>query len=479
MGATRIISTVGPGTSGAIILDPTDFDGALKQTITDVQAMANALDELGKAIKPQGTLYVAPYYCQVDGSEVAIQLNAANDGVSFRFTPKNDLGITTWAFHVAAVATQGNATISLYDVTTGTPTLVTDYEGGGSSTILVDSTGWFSGEFTSVQLYRGRTYEWRINGEAGADFSLSGRRWNTTQGSMFPDGCSSETTTDNWSSTSDLTQNSKPALLNFMLNVTEPSKGVFIPSQLFYARKTGQYIYIPDSGLVSIPEAGVALDLSGATADTLYYVYGYDSSGLTLEYSATGTAITDGIKHKSGDTTKVFLGLIYPKQILGSGYQGPVDIDDRRLVAYPGRDVTLNKLCPYHANTLQTVSTGAWTILGSTATDYRVEFLLLPDDIVSIQFDSVCSQSRILSLAIDSTTEPYPHVKAAGSNDNSNESLVAAFSGKLSPGFHYSVPMLYNSFGSDIYALLYYHEDNTGQKRMARSGSVGGIRNAA
>lgn len=54
-----------------------------------------------------------------------------------------------------------------------------------------------------------------------------------------------------------------------------------------------------------------SLSLSGNSANTSYYVYIYDNAGtLTLELSATGIALQDGILVKSGDATKRYLGHI-------------------------------------------------------------------------------------------------------------------------------------------------------------------------
>lgn len=81
-----------------------------------------------------------------------------------------------------------------------------------------------------------------------------------------------------------------------------------------------------------IPSPGPTISNSGLAADTLHYVYAFDSSGtLTLEISTTGHA-TDadtGVEIKSGDATRSLVGMLRT----GAGSPGIfVDSTTRRLL---------------------------------------------------------------------------------------------------------------------------------------------------
>jgi len=79
----------------------------------------------------------------------------------------------------------------------------------------------------------------------------------------------------------------------------------------------GNLVPIKDSDgwfLRQIASAGITLAVTGLSVDTFYRIYAFDSSGtVTLEASTTGTAIdTDtGVRIKSGDATRTFVGIAY------------------------------------------------------------------------------------------------------------------------------------------------------------------------
>ncbi|MEJ2719488.1 MAG: choice-of-anchor R domain-containing protein, partial [Deltaproteobacteria bacterium] len=303
---------------------------------------------------PNGRLEVPGAYLQT-GSDTAVQLNAAADWAAQKICPRTDWQLNALAWYVTAVAAEGNAAIKLFSddgAADSNPdsaiATLSDSFGSGDA---ADVWRWDDG-FTPCQLQRGKTYWLVFQGTDGADFSLSCRRWNTNVGSMFPDETpAAKISTDGGSSWSALTQGSKPAILNIVLNA---SANIVPP--LIYGRYNGQYVYLPGMGVREIPDAGVSLACDALTADTLYYVYLYDNSGtLTLEASATVPTLSEGILVKTGATTRRYLGMIYPRELYndGTGYQGPVDCMDSRLVLnhYNRAPKTLGKLCPYSANT--------------------------------------------------------------------------------------------------------------------------------
>lgn len=65
--------------------------------------------------------------------------------------------------------------------------------------------------------------------------------------------------------------------------------------------------------LQQVPSAGVTASNSGLSANTVYYVYAYMSSGaMALEMSATGHSqdATTGVETKTGDTSRTLVGMI-------------------------------------------------------------------------------------------------------------------------------------------------------------------------
>jgi hypothetical protein len=85
-------------------------------------------------------------------------------------------------------------------------------------------------------------------------------------------------------------------------------------SVLTLARVGAGLVYIPGYGIATIPSAGVTLTAASLTASTLYYIYLYmNGSTLTLEASTTShaTDATTGIQIKSGDNTRLFVGMEY------------------------------------------------------------------------------------------------------------------------------------------------------------------------
>ena len=325
----------------------------------------------------QGRLEVLPAYYQTS-SDQAVQLDAGNDGVNIKWTQPVDCELTSLSVYITAVATQGVMDINLYDITSGTAELESAL---GELDCGADADTWVRHTFTAVQLYRNKRYELRVNGTDGDDFSLSARRWNTALGSMFPDTCSSETTTDDWTGTAALQQDSKDALLNIILNSVASDH---VP-QLTFGRYNGAYIDIPGGGLQTIPEAGVTLDCSALTADTLYYIYIYNSSGtLTLEASTTGTALSGGVEVQSGATNKRYVGRIMARTLI-STHEGPVDVVDRREVVnvHNGVIKTVGKFCPYSSNTADADLDTSWEKWNADSEDYRFYLLLeKPTDIL-------------------------------------------------------------------------------------------------
>jgi hypothetical protein len=102
-----------------------------------------------------------------------------------------------------------------------------------------------------------------------------------------------------------------------------------------YGRFSGRHIPLYDASTWSpavIPEAGFSCNCEALLPSTMYQVYAYDHEGtLFLDVTGTSRGGQDGIEVKSDDPSRRFVGVIGVDQIQ-TGYQGPVDTPDARLV---------------------------------------------------------------------------------------------------------------------------------------------------
>jgi hypothetical protein len=400
------------------------------------------IDNLILMAKDQGHLFVPPAYYQV-ASDQAVQLNAAADWIAQKIIPECDFELSSLAWYVTAVGTEGDGTLELYshDATNDQPdsslaTLATTGSGDTADTWIAATIS------TAQQLYAGKIYWIVLKGAASVDFSASTRRWNTAQGSMFPDSMpSAKYSTDSGSTWSACEQDSKPALMNLILN---PVPTDLVPS-LYYGRSTGKYV-ITTAGPEEIPVAGISLDCSDLTADTLNYVY--LTTALALEASTTTwTRNSDGLMVKVGDTTKKFVGLIYPKDILGSGDQAPVDCMDRRLVAYKGMQKTIGKYNPYVLDTSETGAIAERQFKNNN--DWKAEFI--GNAIVSLRcgYYRGTSAWSYCGIGIDSTTT-HPKCEKVGGYSQYTGSTSCLDVDGLDLGYHYAFPIIYAAASSNI-----------------------------
>jgi hypothetical protein len=250
----------------------------------------------------------------------------------------------------------------------------------------------------SEQLQRHTRVALVFSGSDGADVSLSVRRWNTAQGSMFPDGCVTKTDlgTGFWTQAE---QESKPALLNIVLNSTANH----VP-KLMYGRKMGRYLYLPGPGNTEIQSEGASLVCDALTASvdhtnfTLYWIYGYVVDGvLTLEASTTTPACTDdteGIEVKSTATTRRLLGAMCVKNLV-STHQGPVDVGDWRGLAWRGRELSIYKYSPFASITTQSLATTNIFQKWNTDDAYKVVFLGISGMRVKVFMSAACGSGGV------------------------------------------------------------------------------------
>ena len=86
-------------------------------------------------------------------------------------------------------------------------------------------------------------------------------------------------------------------------------------SNLRLIREKGFRLLFPNNELVPIPIAGATLAATGLTPGTFYYIYGYkNSTEVALEAATTAPTVDadTGIKHKTGDESRVLVGAAVP-----------------------------------------------------------------------------------------------------------------------------------------------------------------------
>jgi hypothetical protein len=185
-----------------------------------------------------------------------------------------------------------------------------------------------------------------------------------------------------------------------------------------------------------------AVSLASAADTTLtvigvWQVYAYDANadGVldTLEFSATGhTTDAFGVEVKSGDTTRVFVGIV----AIDSSGGTPIFVDSatRRYVrSYYNRQKAAIK------NKASTqVTSGSTTSIEFNTTVFRVHFLAFADDFVALDIvgeGSITSGAAacIVGFCVDGPFDMDSSIRIQGSNV---QAAVASYRGQLAEGLH-------------------------------------------
>lgn len=195
----------------------------------------------------------------------------------------------------------------------------------------------------------------------------------------------------------------------------------------------GNTMLIPGLGAVTIPSAGVSLAASGLTAGTTYNIYATVTGGnLVLEASTVGhaTDATTGIEIKSGDSTRVFVGM------------------ERASAA-----TTWQGLCRSWRNDPGFITTAPLTASASTtsgsfveiSTNLRLSFLCFADETVSSSFDGPVTINTLgagasTSAMFDtsSTSEEVAGTTSQESSNGYNLGIAGSLVKRgLTEGYHY------------------------------------------
>jgi len=407
-----------------------------------------AVTELRTLTSPGGRLFVPPAYFQT-ASDSAVQLNSADDWLAMQFCPLTDYALSSVSRYVTAVVTEGNGTLELYSDVANAP---------GASLAVLGTLGCGAAAdawtrltvATPYQMERGKLYWLVEKGAAATDWSLSVRRVHTGNLSMFPsETLQTKSSTNGGGAWAAVTQDSLPAMWSVIINSQANHA-----TQLGYGQFTGTDIYIPGSGNMDIPVAGLFLDCSALTADTLYYTYAYDNAGsLALEASATVPTVSSGLEVKTGATSRRLIGMVYPKAVQ-AGYQGPVCVPDGMLVTNFQNRIPqpLGKSCPYTSSTLDYPAT-TWE-RWRDSNEYRLEVLIWSTDVLYVIAKTgayvASAGASYVSVGLDGVT-PHPLASIGGvSYTTQQQAIDGNLVCRCSTGYHYVQPLQRSDGGGRI-----------------------------
>jgi hypothetical protein len=297
-------------------------------------------------------------------------------------------------------------------------------------------------------LIPGEKYWISETGESSKSYSVSTSRCNPVTGSAHPAGMVSKYTTDGGMTWSQCLQDSLPALWNMIVNPADPlGDGAKPVPQLCYgATSFGDKVFIPDSGLITIPDEGILLDLSSHDSpdpEFGYHVWlSHSGGGLHLSATKEPKETTDGIIHKEGEPGFRWIGDVYPVQCQPGEY-GPVDVKDRCLISYPGMKRILGKPNPYCEVFAQTILGTHWRAYDEGTDSWRIEFLAC--GLSELTLTACCRLAAagnyaLPSIGIDGKL-PAPEASSVQSV-SSHALLNSDLTVTVPPGIHFAYPLL-------------------------------------
>lgn len=211
-------------------------------------------------------------------------------------------------------------------------------------------------------------------------------------------------------------------------------------SNLLLKPYNGNKIFIPGTGLMTVPSAGASVAV-GATlteggtpgASTVYYVYAYNNSGtLAIQLSATthATDTNTGIEIRSGDATRALVGMV--KTTAGTAF---ADTPAQRFVISWFNSRPVGGVSFFTANRATTSTTYV-----ELNTEIRVEFLVWADRGVVISYSGGCSTSAgatsgDTALSIDGGAAQEGSWSSTASSTRTG--VAATILPLLSEGYHF------------------------------------------
>jgi hypothetical protein len=255
----------------------------------------------------------------------------------------------------------------------------------------------------------------------------------------------------------------------YLVNLATAGVPVFTCGQLQYSTTTvvklmpmnGNLVSFPSGAVTAIPSTGISSTITSAylngvasqslAANTVYYGYLWNqgsasSPNYVIDWSTTSHAAdtTTGIEIKSGDATRVLVGMIRTNT-------GPVvaDTATARLVA-SWHNRRPKQLRNAFSTDRSTTSTG-FTEINS---EIRCNFLSWGDAISMAYAGNVSSSSGTISAfsgpSVDSATTGFP-ATSSGSVTTVGLSLASSGVASVTEGFHYITTMGAVSSGTGVW----------------------------
>jgi hypothetical protein len=185
-----------------------------------------------------------------------------------------------------------------------------------------------------------------------------------------------------------------------------------------------------------IPSAGITMANTGLAANNAYFIYLYDNAGvLTMEASATAPAVdaTSGLKIKTGDPTRLLVGMVKVNADTPGLFQTPglvLSWYKRRAIAVAGTALT----GPPTSNSTSVVELQAAA---------QAKFMSWAEEAVLAQFTGWsltdgAARTAFTQLTLDGVVTAFsPQVSGTSYTANAQDNASCAGYGTVTEGYHY------------------------------------------
>jgi hypothetical protein len=198
-----------------------------------------------------------------------------------------------------------------------------------------------------------------------------------------------------------------------------------------------------------IPSAGITVANTGLAANTAYFVYLYDNAGvLTLEFSsATAPAVdaTSGLKIKTGDATRLLVGMVRTQGSTPGQFQTPALV----LSWYKRRGITASA-------SLSTNRTQNSTSAIELNAEIEAKFLSWAEETVLAQFTGYATtdtlgKSHTTYITLDGIVTAFSPIVSVNTPVVSNfDNVSVAGHGTVTEGYHYVTIAVYVQAGTNL-----------------------------
>lgn len=218
-------------------------------------------------------------------------------------------------------------------------------------------------------------------------------------------------------------------------------------ANLLLSQWNGQTVVDGADNILTVPSAGVTLAPTSATPDTTYYIYASDSDADgdidLLEYSTTApTTATNGVKHKTGDTGDILVGMA--RAITGPAW---ADTATQRFVRSWFNDPGFVGNSAYSTN--RTTTSTSFVEVNS---EIRVEFLSWSGEVINAEStyggSNTTAGTFFLGIGFDGTTPSAEVLGYVQVGSGSCPLPLSLANNGLSEGYHYGTVLARTSSGT-------------------------------